>query len=68
MCDCVLWAEFTLNIQESFVDGMKVISESGHEYKVKEEKKKWLTNPLKAFTRKMEKSNANQLRIVADGI
>lgn len=71
MCDCVLSAGYALNVQEAFVDGVKVISESGRKYEVKPQKKKWFTNPLKAlkaaFARR-KKSNEYELHVVEDGI
>ena len=54
-----------LIIQEAFVDGIKVISESGRRYE--NEMKMKMTNPLKAFSRR-RKSEDYELHVVGDGI
>ena len=54
-----------LIIQEVFVDGIKVISESGYIYEDGMRMK--TTNPLKAFWRR-RKSEDYELHVVGDGI
>lgn len=55
---------FALIIQEAFVDGTKVCGECGRKC---EKRKKWMTNPLKAFSRR-KKSDKYELHVVGDGI
>ncbi|CAM9231200.1 unnamed protein product [Sphacelaria rigidula] len=50
---------------EAFVDGIRVISESGRKHEAQH--KKWLTNPMKAFSRR-KKSDNYELQVVGDGI
>lgn len=52
-----------------FLDGVKVISESGRKYEGKQlDKRKWVRNPLKLFTWERRKSDQYELHVVHDGM